>query len=48
MDDLNNLPKTYNPSTVEKKWYDYWLEKGYFAPANLTVNPSQLLCHHPM
>lgn len=24
------LNKTYQPHEVEKKWYDYWLEKGYF------------------
>ena len=25
------LSKTYNPSETEKKWYDYWLKKRYFA-----------------
>ena len=27
---MNNLPKTYNPSIVEDKWYKHWLEKEYF------------------
>ena len=25
------VSKTYNPSETEKKWYDYWLKKRYFA-----------------
>ena len=25
------VSKTYNPSQTEKKWYDYWLKKRYFA-----------------
>jgi len=24
------IDKTYNPEAIEKKWYDYWLEGGYF------------------
>ena len=24
------LPKVYDPQKVEAKWYDYWLEKGFF------------------
>ncbi len=48
MDDLKNLPKTYNPETVEKKWYDYWLEKGYFAPAeDLTREPFSIVMPPP-
>ena len=26
------IPKVYEPSQVEGKWYKYWLEQGYFAP----------------
>jgi len=25
-----SIPKTYNPLKTEKKWYNHWLEKGYF------------------
>ncbi len=25
-----NLPSKYNPKVTEEKWYNYWLEKGYF------------------
>ncbi len=24
------LPKAYDPHTVEEKWYSYWIERGYF------------------
>ncbi|NDF60936.1 MAG: valine--tRNA ligase, partial [Crocinitomicaceae bacterium] len=24
------LPKTYEPTKAEDKWYPYWLQKGYF------------------
>ena len=24
------LPKHYSPQTVEKKWYDHWMEQNYF------------------
>ncbi len=24
------LPKSYQPETVEEKWYQFWIEKGYF------------------
>ncbi|MDA8387059.1 MAG: valine--tRNA ligase [Nitrospiraceae bacterium] len=29
--------KGYEPRTIERKWYDFWLEKGLFKPE---VNPS--------
>ncbi len=25
-----NIPKTYDPASVERKWYEYWEEKGFF------------------
>ena len=25
-----NIPKTYNPTEIENKWYEHWLEKKYF------------------
>ncbi|HEY0368247.1 MAG TPA: class I tRNA ligase family protein, partial [Chthoniobacterales bacterium] len=27
---MADLPKTYDPNTVEPKWYNEWLERGYF------------------
>jgi len=26
------MPKVYEPGKVEAKWYQFWLEKGYFKP----------------
>ncbi len=26
------MPKAYEPGRVERKWYQFWLEKGYFTP----------------
>ncbi len=26
------ISKTYDPSQLEKKWYQFWSEKGYFTP----------------
>ena len=41
------LPKTYDPSTLEKRWYDEWLDKRYFhadaaapkAPFSIVIPP---------
>jgi valyl-tRNA synthetase len=41
------LPKAYDPKTVEEKWYDFWLEKKYFhadennggAPFSIVIPP---------
>ena len=32
------MPKAYDPKTVEDKWYKFWLEKDYFKPV---VNPKK-------
>jgi valyl-tRNA synthetase len=29
---LTEIPKAYDPRIVETKWYQFWLEKGYFTP----------------
>ena len=26
------IPRAYEPGGIEKKWYDFWLERGYFTP----------------
>jgi len=26
------IPKAYEPGGIEKKWYDFWLQRGYFTP----------------
>jgi valyl-tRNA synthetase len=32
------LNKTYDPSQIEKKWYDYWMKEGFFTPK---IDPKQ-------
>jgi len=29
---MSQIPKAYEPGKIEKKWYDFWLKQGYFAP----------------
>jgi valyl-tRNA synthetase len=29
---MTELPKAYEPHSVEQKWYPVWLERGYFKP----------------
>ena len=38
MNQYDTLPKVYDPQAVEPKWYDYWIEKGYF---HAEVDPSK-------
>jgi valyl-tRNA synthetase len=33
------LPKSYNPSETEQKWYAYWLEHRFFAAADVSQKP---------
>jgi valyl-tRNA synthetase len=29
---LKEIPKSYDPKQIEGKWYQFWMEKGYFTP----------------
>src|SRR3989338_6255559 len=33
------IPKVYNPSEVEKKWYKIWEENKFFTPTPQTTKP---------
>ena len=33
---MTDFPKAYDPAHAERKWYDFWMEQGYFMPE---VNP---------
>ncbi|MFQ5924536.1 MAG: valine--tRNA ligase [Dehalococcoidia bacterium] len=35
---LAEIPKAYDPKKVEAKWYQFWLERGYFTPK---INPQK-------
>ncbi len=30
---INEMPKVYDPAKSEEKWYQFWVEKGFFTPA---------------
>jgi valyl-tRNA synthetase len=43
---MKELPKQYSPRQAEEKWYQYWMEKGYFKsqpdnrqPYTITIPP---------
>ena len=40
METGNLLPKRYDPRAAEKRWYSFWLDKGYFhSKANPAKKP---------
>ncbi|HSQ59427.1 MAG TPA: valine--tRNA ligase [Acidobacteriota bacterium] len=41
------LPKNYEPTDVERKWYAHWLDRGYFRPADGTAPPFVILIPPP-
>ncbi len=44
----SNIPKTYNPKDVEDRWYQNWLDKGYFnADVNTAKKPYTIVIPPP-
>jgi valyl-tRNA synthetase len=41
------LNKRYNPEEIEKKWYDFWLEKGYFKAESVSDKPAYCIVIPP-
>jgi len=37
--DRASLPKAYEPSEVESRWYSFWKERGYFAAQDVSDKP---------
>jgi valyl-tRNA synthetase len=35
---MPELPKAYEPALVEQKWYQFWMDRGYFTPE---IEPSR-------
>ena len=29
---MSQMSKAYEPGKIEEKWYDFWLDRGYFTP----------------
>src|ERR1700685_4532394 len=37
---MAELPKGYEPTHVESRWYQYWLDKGYFKGEEKSSKPA--------
>ena len=37
---MNEIPKAYEPQSVEDKWYDFWLKQGCFTADEKSVKPA--------
>jgi valyl-tRNA synthetase len=45
---IEEMPKAYEPGRVEQKWYQFWLERGYFTPKiDLTQKPFVIIMPPP-
>jgi valyl-tRNA synthetase len=40
---MSELPKTFDPAELESRWYQYWEEKGLFAPDRPGADPWTLV-----
>jgi len=43
----DEMPKAYEPAKVEEKWYNFWLEKGYFTPKIDSKKKPFVIIHPP-
>ncbi len=41
------IPKTYEPSKAEEKWYSHWMEKGYFHSEPDEIEPYTIVIPPP-
>ena len=41
------IEKSYNPKDIEEKWYNFWLEKGYFRADSKSEKPSYCIVIPP-
>ena len=41
------MPKAYEPKRVEAKWYQFWLDKGYFTPEMAPDKQPFVIIHPP-
>jgi len=45
--DIEEMPRAYEPGSVEQKWYDFWMEKGYFTPEIVPDKEPYVIIHPP-
>lgn len=41
------IEKSYNPKGIEEKWYNFWLEKGYFRADSKSTKPAYCIVIPP-
>ena len=41
------IEKSYNPKNIEEKWYNFWLEKGYFQAESKSDRPAYCIVIPP-
>ena len=39
------MAKAYDPAEVEAKWYEVWVEQGYFHASAATATPPRTIGH---
>jgi len=44
MSEIKELAKSFDPKTIESKWYEFWEGKGYYA-AGLDQSKTRQLLH---
>jgi valyl-tRNA synthetase len=44
---MNQLPKAYEPTTIEHRWYAYWLEHRFFTASESSSKPAYSLLMPP-
>ena len=41
------MEKTYNPHSIEQRWYQTWEDQGYFVPAGGDEAPYSIMIPPP-
>jgi valyl-tRNA synthetase len=44
---MTELPKTFDPATIEQRWYEHWESKGLFRPERTDADPWTIVMPPP-
>ena len=44
---MSELPKTFDPTAIEQRWYDHWESKGLFRPERPDEEPWTIVMPPP-
>jgi valyl-tRNA synthetase len=45
--EATEMPKAYEPGKIENKWYDFWVDRGYFTPKIDPAKKPFVIIHPP-